>query len=166
MVSDVNELASLGRERDRFKAAGFVTLVVLATAFTGFGLVAVVLLSTNPRAPATGWLWAAGFLVLGGLLIWAARIRRASYIGLHDNGFAIMKREGVPRDTVRWDDVTDVKHHVHDTFTNGIKTESKYTCTVHVAGRTNAVNLTNKDFKGAGDLGRRIQSEYKRRRAQ
>ncbi len=166
MVSDANEVSLLGRERDRFKAAGVVVLLVLAGALGGFGLLLWVTALVTSHAPAKGWLFGGAFVAVGALLLWTARKRRASYLQVCDSGFAIMKSEGVPRDIVRWDDITDVKHHTLKTITNGIQTDSKYTCTVHVANRKSPINVTNKDFRDARTLGAHIQAEYARRRPQ
>lgn len=81
------------------------------------------------------------------MCFWAADRRRASYVQLCDNGFAVMKSEGVPREIVRWDDVTEVKHHIERTVTNAVTTDTKYTCSVYVATRPKPVVLTNKDFR-------------------
>jgi hypothetical protein len=40
----------------------------------------------------------------------------------------------VPRGTVRWDDIIDVKHRVDKIIVNGIMTDCKYTCTVEAVG--------------------------------
>jgi hypothetical protein len=161
MAPTENELRLLGAERARFKAAGVVWLLILGTALTGFGV--VLLAVTASTGTAKGWLFGSAFVAVGLLCFWAAQRRRASYVALCDNGFAMMKSEGVPRDIVRWDDVTDVKHHVQRTVTNGVTTDSTYTCSVHLATRSNPVKLTNKDFRDARSLGDSIQREYSRR---
>lgn len=117
---------------------------MLAAALGGVGLLLWVTALVTSHAPAKGWLFGGAFVAVGALLLWTARKRRASYLQVCDNGFAIMKSEGVPRDIVRWDDITDVKHHTLKTITNGIHTDSKYTCTVHVANRKSPINVTNK----------------------
>jgi len=164
MTPTGNELLLLGAERARFKAAGVVWLVVLAVALGGFGLLclAVVLVGSS-TAPVKGLLFGGAFLAVGALLFWAARKRRESYVQLCDNGFAIMKSEGVPRDIVRWDDITDVNHHILKTITNAVQTDSTYTCTVYVANRKSPIKFTNKDFRDARSLGERIHAEYSRR---